>query len=236
MVPVFVDNQHNENISQESHNTSDENEGSRTTEDPVTKNRRNKRKSAIKQRKLMESLVDSSLLKVSLEEKAPTHPFNYKDWIKLLDDDVDVRKPKTMRKIKPETYEVDDHNNGDLIWDHSPQNVNSEADYNWSDALTPRNPADFVRLFTDELIEEAIESDETIVTDSGTDDDDFPNDKDELQTTRRLLSSTSANFLDPEFPVRTPLLPETVNLERVQNLNPALELATALLPDLVDPN
>ena len=161
---------------------------------------------------------------------------NYEDWIKLLDDDVDVRKPKTMRKIKPETYEVDDHNNGDLIWDHSPQNVNSEADYNWSDALTPRNPADFVRLFTDELIEEAIERDETIVTDSGTDDDDFPNDKDELQTTRRLLSSTSANFLDPEFPVRTPLLPETVNLERVQNLNPALELATALLPDLVDPN
>ena len=185
----------------------------------------------------MENLVDSSLLQVSLVEKAPTHPFNYEDWIKLLDDDVDVRRPKiNMRKMKPETHDVDDYNNADLNWDHSPQNVNSEADFNWSDALTPRNPEDLARLFTDELIEEAMESSDTVATDSEANDDVFVPDKDEPQTTRRLIFPKSANFLEPEFPIRTPLLPETVDLERVQNLNPALALATPFLPDLVDPN
>ena len=142
MVPVFDDKQHDESISQKElettnnenaedevfdskqtipHNTSDEDEESRTTKDSVTKNGRTKRKSALKQRQLMENLVDSSLLQVSLVEKAPTHPFNYEDWIKLLDDDVDVRRPKiNMRKMKPETHDVDDYNNADLNWDHSP--------------------------------------------------------------------------------------------------------------------
>ena len=74
------------------------------------------------------------------------------------------------------------------------------------------------------------------MTDYETDDDVFPIGNDELPVTRRLLSSTSAHFLDQEFPVRTPLLPETVDLQRVQNLDPALALASPLLPDLVDPN
>ena len=106
----------------------------------------------------------------------------------------------------------------------------------WSDELTPRNPEDFVRLFTDEIIEEAMNSHDTIVTDYETDDDVFPTGNDELPVTRRLLSSTSAHFLDPGFPVRTPLLPETVDLQRVQNLDPVLALASPLLPDLVDPS
>ena len=76
--------------------------------------------------------------------------------------------------MKPETHEIDDHDNQELSWDHSPQNVNSEANYNWSDALTSRSPEDFVRLFADELIEGAMDSSDTIATDSGTDDDVFP--------------------------------------------------------------
>ena len=183
--------------------------------------------------------MESSLLKVSQNKKIPLHPFNYEDWVKLLDDDIiEIKKPKVnTKKIKQEVIEIDDHNDEDLIWDHSPQNVNSEANYIWSEALTPRNPEDFVRLFTDEMIEEAIDnSNDTIVTDCETDDDVFPPCKNALPTTRRLLSSTSAHFLDPEFPVITPVLPETVNLERVQNLDPALALASPLLPDLVDLN
>ena len=214
-------------------------EDAKSYKDSATENGRTKRKSALKQRQLMGNLMESSLLKVSQNKKIPLHPFNYEDWVKLLDDDIiEIKKPKVnTKKIKQELIEIDDHNDDDLIWDHSPQNVNSEANYIWSEALTPRNPEDFVRLFTDEMIEEAIDnSNDTIVTDCETDDDVFPPCKNALPTTRRLLSSTSAHFLDPEFPVITPVLPETVNLERVQNLDPALALASPLLPDLVDLN
>ena len=183
--------------------------------------------------------MDSSLLKVSQTKKIPMHPFNYKDWVKLLDDDIiEIRKSKVnSKKIKQDINEVDDHNDEELLWDHSPQNVNSEATYIWSEALTQRNPEDFVRLFTDEMIEKAMDnSNDTIVTDCETDDDVFLPCKDALPTTKRLLSSTSAHFLDQELHAITPVLPETVNLEQVQNLGPALALASPLLPDLVDLN
>ena len=178
----------------------------------------------------MDSLVTSSSLKVSHQEKIPTHPFNYEDWLKLLDDDIDVGNSRPiLKKIKQESNIFDDYNNQNLDWDHSPQNVNSEATYIWSDSLTQRSPEDFVRLFTEEIIEETIDIIENTVTSSDSDDDVLP-------PARRLLSSTSAHFLDAEPSIQTPLLPETVELSRVQSLDPALALTAPFLPELVNLN
>ena len=85
-------------------------------------------------------------------------------------------------------------------------------------------------MFTEEIIEEVMDDiDVNSITSCNSDYDVSPR-------TRRLLSSTSAHFLDEEPNIRTPLLPETVDLSRVQNLDPALALTAPFLPELVNPN
>ena len=45
-----------------------------------------------------------------------------------------------------------------LSWDHSPQDPNSEATFDWSNHLEPRLPEDFIRLYTDELVEDVADN------------------------------------------------------------------------------
>ena len=47
-----------------------------------------------------------------------------------------------------------------LSWDHSPQDPNSEANFAWTDELEERRPEDFIRLYTEELIETIEENNE----------------------------------------------------------------------------
>ena len=47
-----------------------------------------------------------------------------------------------------------------LSWDHSPQDPNSEANFAWTDELQERRPEDFIRLYTEELIETVEENNE----------------------------------------------------------------------------
>jgi hypothetical protein len=42
-----------------------------------------------------------------------------------------------------------------LSWDHSAQEPTSEATFEWSEHLVARQPDDFIRLYTDELVEDA---------------------------------------------------------------------------------
>ena len=123
-----------------------------------------------------------------------------------------------------------------LAWDHSPQNVYSEADVVWSDHLKPRKPEDFVRLFTDEIVEEVlgnIDNDER--SNNGGDDDD--DDVFTPPTCRLKRSGAFRRKVSPPTRIDiNPVLPETVDLIRVQNVNDALSLTAPLLPELVDLN
>ena len=122
-----------------------------------------------------------------------------------------------------------------LAWDHSPQNVHSEADVLWSEQLQPRKPEDFVRLFTDEIVEDALEN-----IDKDNRSDNETNDEDDVFTPPTCRLKRRGAFrrkISPPIEVRlkNPVLPETVNLSRVQNLDDVLSLTAPLLPELVDP-
>ena len=149
---------------------------------------RPKRKAAENQRELMRNLIDSSTLAINTSKKAPTHPFDYNEWVKLLNDDdnsntIVIRSKPLRVKPNPIAKELvvepnpsarelvaaikiqkwfrkflNNQQSSNLSWDHSPQDVNSEANFDWSNQLEPRNPKDFVRLFTDEVVEEALET------------------------------------------------------------------------------
>ena len=207
------------------------------------------RKAATKQKQMMKELIDHTALKVtdkiSRLHEAPTHGFNYDDWVALLDDEeprktVDapkcgleyLRSMLLKRNINPdrcaeEVLEqvhdyIDSHTIGarieiaaaklqnwfrklvekrrnsaalkiqrwfrqiifergstsPLSWDHSPQDPNSEANFNWTDELQEPGPEVFIRRYTDELVEEAVES------------------IDETPDARDLLSDTSTAYLD----------------------------------------
>ena len=65
-----------------------------------------------------------------------------------------------------------------LSWDHSPQDPNSEANFNWTDELQDPGPEVFIRRYTDELVEEVVES------------------INETFEAKDLLSDTSTAYLD----------------------------------------
>ena len=65
-----------------------------------------------------------------------------------------------------------------LSWDHSPQDPNSEANFNWTDELQEPSPEVFIRRYTDELVEEVVGS------------------LDETPQANDLLSDTSTSHFD----------------------------------------
>ena len=104
-----------------------------------------------------------------------------------------------------------------LSWDNSPQDLNSEATFDWSNHLEPRLPEDFIRFYTDELVED--------VTNNIAD---MPNDEEHLDT-------DDESFEDDVFPDRCRLerrgaFRNTECSDQVQNVGYALYMIPQLVP------
>ena len=117
--------------------------------------------------------------------------------------------------------------------------------FDWSNQLAPRNPEDFVRLFTDEVVEEALENINDINNPVNIDivavDDveEYDDEEDDVFTpvksrlTRRgAFRSKERSYANSRVEVRepvrltTPLLPDLVDPDQAQYL----DLAIAALP------